>query len=161
MSEQKNGLQALAHSYGGASRDPGSHNSHNPSGRAPLFGAGQNTNRSQMGVPSGRAPSFGTNQNQQNRPQFGMPPKPQSLMDMPMGTPPGRAPMPLGTPPGRAPMPLGTPPGRAPSFGANHNQNRPQNTVPPKPLMSLPSGGPQTTAPSQRYINCEKNRPFF
>ena len=103
-----------------------------------------------MGVPPGRAPSFVTNQNQQNRPQFGMPPKPQSLMDMPTGTPPGRA-----------PMPLGTPPGRAPSFGANHNQNRPQNTVPPKPLMSLPSGGPQTTAPSQRYINCEKNRPFL
>ena len=131
MSPPKNGLQSLAHSYGETSKAPGSRNSNNPPGRASLFGTGQNANHTPLGVPPGRS---GTNHdNHHNRPQFGMPPKPQSLMD----------------------LPLGTPPGKAPSFGANHNPNRPQNAAPPKPLMSLPSGGPPPTAMAQRCLDCE------
>ena len=131
VSPPKNGLQSLAHSYGETSKAPGSRNSNNPPGRAPSFGSGQNANHTPLGVPPGRS---GTNHNNhQNRPQFGMPPKPPSLLD----------------------MPLGTPPGKVPSFGANHNPNRPQNPAPPKPLMSLPSGGPPPPAMAQRCIDCE------
>ena len=126
--------------------------------RNSLYGAPQNSNRPSMGVPPGRTPSFGANHNQQNRhqappfrgpswpqaptfgapprpqaPPFGAPQKPQSLMDMSLSKP-----------------------GKPPSNGANgsHNQSRPQNTGPPKPLMSLSSAkASPPTASTQRYIN--------